>query len=347
MLDSPIVIFEDDDIDSILAYFLGVCEEYVNSYFGIILSKLGFNNEDIVNVYKVYNYSEYTDLLFRVNSLDDEYRIRVSTFDNVLVINFIIDGKSCEYFCNVDRYGRFEVELIERYPEVNEVLNTDKITTDLELCEYEIINDEDIKELREDKGVVEEAYDESSSSKGYLNYRVVSGDYVVEISFYKHELYYGILNRSEVFKYLSTLKEPISIFDIYKKICEIARIENIRWFSYFDLRILKWKEDSLNDGDYEITDLITLSDGEVVCVMVTRDGKQVYSNNEDVWTCDMNNSEISFVTVRDNNSISFNTKVKFKEESIFNTEYLALEEMMNAKIEVAKVKKLAKETFCK
>lgn len=333
-MDSPIVNFLEDEIDNIVAYFLGVEVDYANCYFGIILSKLGFCCEDIINVYKVYNYSEYTDILFRVNEMDDEYRIRMYTYDNVLVINFIMDDKSCEYFCNVDRYGRFEVELDERYPDKEE-----------QEIEIDNLDKEENKNEIEDTKI--EVYEELYSSKGYLNYKVVNGDYIIELCFYKYELYYGILNRSEVFEYLSTLSFPVSIFDVYKKICEIARIEDIRWFSYFDLRILKRVDNENIENDYEITDLITLSDGELVSVMTTRNGMQVYSNEDSVWNCDMDNSSVEFVTVKENNSYSFNTRVKFKNESIFNTEYFALEDMMSAKVEVAKVKKLVKDNFNK
>ena len=46
-------------------------------------------------------------------------------------------------------------------------------------------------------------YDELSSSRGYLNYRVINNDYIIEINFSKYELYYGILNRMD--KYFSHL----------------------------------------------------------------------------------------------------------------------------------------------
>ena len=52
-----------------------------------------------------------------------------------------MDGKYDEYFCNVDRYGRFEVELVERYPDVIEVVNS----TNIELSEDKRISEE--KEL--------------------------------------------------------------------------------------------------------------------------------------------------------------------------------------------------------
>ena len=307
MIDSPIVMFSNEEMDN------------------IVLSKLGFNEKDIIDVYKFYEYNEYTDFLFKVNDKDDEYRIRLSKWDNVPVINFIRDDKNDEYFCNIDDYNKFDVKLKpRRLDNIDEVKNND----DSKLEEVVDTDDEVM------------VYDELSSSRGYLNYRVINKNYIIEINFSKYELYYGILNKNKVYEYLANLEFPVSIIDIYKNICEIARIEDISKFSLFDLRILSKNK----DNDFDITDMLTISDGQLVAIMITRGDKQVYSNQIGVWSCEGDRSIVEFVTVKNDNSMSFNTKVKFKNENVVNMEEVAQEDVMSAKIEVAKVKKLAKET---
>lgn len=325
MIDSPIVMFSNEEMDNIVAYYLGIDEDYANSYFGIILSKLGFNEKDVIDVYKFYEYNEYTDFLFKVNE-DDEYRICFSRWDNVPVINFIMNDKNCEYFCNIDDYNKFDVDLKPRRLD-----NIDEVNYNDDSKLEEVIDNDD-------KVMV---YDELSSSRGYLNYRVINNDYIIEINFSKYELYYGILNKNKVYEYLANLEFPVSIIDIYKNICEIARIEDISKFSLFDLRILRKNK----ENDFDITDMITISDGQLVSIMITRGDKQVYSNQIGAWSCEGDRSIVEFITSKNNNSMSFNTKIKFKDEDIIDMEKIAQEDVMSAKVEVAKVKKLAKETF--
>lgn len=337
MIDNPIVIFDNDNVEKMISYWLEIDGDYTNTYLEIILGKLGFGFDDKVYV---YGYTKNCDLLFRVNDYE-EYRINMSSKDNIPVVSFIKDEVSDEYLCIVDKYGRFEVELKLLGYKDNEFMVEEKeeIKEDVsKVNDVQVIEDEEEKHL--------DPFEEMSSSRGYLNYRVVNGLYVIELNFSKYELYYGILNRQKVFEYLSTLSFPVSIFDVYKKICEIAQITDINKFSLFDLRILKWTLNEELGGDYEITDLITLSDGELIELMVTRNGKQIYSNQEGNWSCDMDKSLVEFTTIKNYNSISFNTKVKFKNEDIIDEE-VANEDVMNAKIEVAKVKKLAKDTFTK
>jgi len=336
MIDSPIVIFLNDDVNKMVSYWLEISEDYTNTYLGIIMAKLGFSCEDTICV---YGYNKNCDLFFKVNDLE-EYCINMSSKDNIPVVVFKKDETADKYLCVFDKYNRFDVklELIDKIEnkEDNKVIS-----------EFEGENNTEDKIINVQKKEHRETYEELSSSKGYLYYRVVSDMYVVELCFSKYELYYGILNRDKVFRYLSNLEFPISIFDVYKRICEIAQITNIDNFSLFDLRILRWIEDEELGGDYEMTDLISLSDGELVSLMVSRNGKQIYSNNENVWTCDMGYSLVEFNTIKNAKSISFITSVKLKKENDWYPEELAQEDVMTAKIEITKVKKLAKDTFSK
>ena len=340
MIDSPIVMFLNDDVNKMISYWLEISEEYTNTYLGLIMAKLGFGCDDTICV---YGYNKNCDLFFKVNDCE-EYCINMSSKDNIPVVIFKKDQTADKYLCLFDKYNKFEVrlELIDKLENISTTNNKEFNNVD----DGKNIEDKVIEDKVQEKEHID-TYEDLSSSKGYLYYKVVSDMYVVELCFSKYELYYGILNRAKVFEYLSNLEFPVSIFDVYKKICEIAKITNIDKFSLFDLRILKWKEDEELNGDYEMTDLITLSDGELVSLMVSRNGKQIYSNNESIWTCDMDNSLVEFNTIKKDNSISFNTNVKLKEDNKFYTEEMAQEEMICAKIEVTKVKKLAMDTFSK
>lgn len=339
MIDSPIVIFGNENVNKMISYWLGVNEDYTNTYLGIILSKLGFICNDTIYV---YGYNKNCDLFFKVNDLE-ECCINMSSKDNIPVVSFKKDNEFDEYLCIFNKYDRFDVKLELIDKKENNIENREALEKEEDISEVE-----DVQVIEEDEEEIHlDPFEEMSSSRGYLNYRVVNDLYVIELNFSKYELYYGILNRKEVFEYLSTLSFPVSIFDVYKKICEIAQITDIYKFSLFDLRILRWIENEELGGDYEIIDLITLSDGKLVALMTTRNGKQVYSNQEGIWSCDMGSSLVEFTTVKNSNSISFNTKVKFKEDNVMYTEEMANEEVMDAKIEVAKVRKLAKDTFSK
>ena len=75
MIDSPIVIFSDITVEQIVSYWLDINIDFVNSYLGMILNKLGFSKDD--NVF-VYGYTKDSYLLFVVNGVE-EHRILMSS----------------------------------------------------------------------------------------------------------------------------------------------------------------------------------------------------------------------------------------------------------------------------
>ena len=113
MIDSPIVKFSDICVEQIVSYWLNVNIDFVSSYLGMILNKIGFSKEDTIYA---YGYTKDSYLLFMVNG-NEQHRILMSSKnidDNKCnpVVYYekenIFDG----YECRIDNYGRFDIEFI-------------------------------------------------------------------------------------------------------------------------------------------------------------------------------------------------------------------------------------------
>ena len=201
MIDSPIVMFSDINVEQIISYWLGINIDFVQSYLGMIFNKIGFSNED--NIY-VYGYTKDSYLLFMVNGCE-EHRILMSSKNlgdskyNPVVYyekENILDG----YECRIDKYGRFDIDFIR--------------------IKY---NDEEVDRLIKNN----DQYEDISVSKG---------EYVIEFRISK--VGNGLYNKSKIMSYLNDLVLPVSILDIYKGICDVGSLDDISFYSLIDLRLV-------------------------------------------------------------------------------------------------------------
>ena len=243
MIDSPIVIFSDITVEQIVSYWLDINIDFVNSYLGMILNKIGFSKDD--NVF-VYGYTKDSYLLFVVNGVE-EHRILMSSknIDNDKynpVVYYedenILDG----YECVIDKYNRFDIDFIR--------------------IKY---NDEDVDRLIK----YNEQYEDISVSKG---------DYIIEFRISK--LGNGLYNKRKIMSYLNDLVLPVSILDIYNEICKIANLDDISCYSLIDLRLVN-KENEVEEmivlADGRLVNLLVNSNDK----MISCDNKGFWSCETD------------------------------------------------------------------
>jgi len=109
MIDSPIVMFSDITVEQIVSYWLDINIDFVSSYLGIILNKLGFNSDD--NVY-VYGYTKDSYLLFKVNN-EEYFKILMSSKRLNNGYNPVVYYEEYGYECIIDKYGRFDISFVK------------------------------------------------------------------------------------------------------------------------------------------------------------------------------------------------------------------------------------------
>ena len=230
MIDSPVIMFSNINVEQIVAYWLGVDIEFVYSYLGIILNKIGFRNDD--NIY-VYGYTKDSYLLLMVNETD-EYKILMSRreIDDKQYNPVLFYDNECfeeGYECILDKYDRLEIDFKE--------------------IKY---NNIEVSRLIED---IDEYEDIVVNNKEYF------------IEFRISKVGNGLYNINMIRDYLSNIELPMSILDIYKGIIEISNIDNISVYSLVDLRVIDTNYDIVEmmmilNG--KIADLLINKDGKVI-----------------------------------------------------------------------------------
>ena len=230
MIDSPVIMFSNINVEQIVAYWLGVDIEFVYSYLGIILNKIGFRNDD--NIY-VYGYTKDSYLLLMVNETD-EYKILMSRreIDDKQYNPVLFYDNECfeeGYECILDKYDRLEIDFKE--------------------IKY---NNIEVSRLIED---IDEYEDIVVNNKEYF------------IEFRISKVGNGLYNINKIRDYLSNIELPMSILDIYKGIIEISNIDNISVYSLVDLRVIDTNYDIVEmmmilNG--KIADLLINKDGKVI-----------------------------------------------------------------------------------
>ena len=230
MIDSPVIMFSNINVEQIVAYWLGVDIEFVYSYLGIILNKIGFRNDD--NIY-VYGYTKDSYLLLMVNETD-EYKILMSRreIDDKQYNPVLFYDNECfeeGYECILDKYDRLEIDFKE--------------------IKY---NNIEVSRLIED---IDEYEDIVVNNKEYF------------IEFRISKVGNGLYNINMIRDYLSNIELPMSILDIYKGIIEISNIDDISVYSLVDLRVIDTNYDIVEmmmilNG--KIADLLINKDGKVI-----------------------------------------------------------------------------------
>ena len=301
MMDSPIVMFSDVNVEQIVSFWLDINIDFVNSYLGMILSKIGFSGKDKIYI---YGYTKDSYLLFMVND-NEEHKILMSSkrvgdkYNPVVYYDkgVIEDG----YECRIDKYGRFDIDFMR--------------------IKYD---DMDVERLIDDD-------DE------YEDIDVRNGGYTIQFRISK--VGNGLYNKSKIISYLNSIKLPMSIFDIYKGIKEISFLGDESCFSLIDLRLI--------NNDNEIEEMIVVSDGKLVYLLVNSNGKIISCSNMDNWFYETDLVLVDFSVTRNNGIIDFSSKVRLKEENKYYDVELASYDVELAKEEITNVKSLVRKVFKK
>lgn len=107
---------------------------------------------------------------------------------------------------------------------------------------------------------------------------------------------YRIKNEKELINYLTSLRFPVEIDLVYKKICEIS-LGDIGVYPEFSLKVTKY---DMNEGLEEVTDVIELTDGKLSSFGMTRNGMTIILDDEGNWTYEKRLSDMTAIVQYDN-----------------------------------------------
>lgn len=155
---------------------------------------------------------------------------------------------------------------------------------------------------------------------------------------------YKLNNETELVNYLVELNFPITIEDVYKKICEISLGENVSDYPYIYLYATNKKN---------ATDSIEIVDGNWIKFRKTKNDKTIVINQNGTWEYELNdnnlsedpenNSQVKFLMKSGQKEISYKVIVKTDSELDDYTETLAMYDISTARKEVENTKKLVKQ----
>jgi len=312
------IVIEKDNIKGKISKWLSIDIEDIYEYINLLLLRLGFNDEDIINIVDIDN----NNLYFIVNN-DKNYSINLYNDSNskypLISFNNKTDNIEYGYQCIYKKYNDYLTLYLNPFKYVINVNN--------KIIKYEINNE-------------------------WVEYRVPASDKILEFRLskpYKYINNYGYYTKYEVeyhrgiINYFSKIDYNylLSIIDVYKDLCILGIGDDINKYDDLDLRILKIDE----YGNSEVEELIQLQNGNLFTLIINRNGKTVSYNSLGSWSCDMKNSQVIFDIYENKDMVSFNSRVNFKEDTIEYNKDIAYDEMEVANSEVIKVKRLIKEMF--
>ena len=305
------------NVKVMISQLLDVCVYDLDICLELLFSKLGFKNNDEINV---LNIDDNGNMYFNVNNdYDYDYVINIR--------NNIDDRYSLVYFKNKDgiEYG-YQCIFREVKGYINLSVNMFKYgyKIDNNLVNYEIGSD-------------------------YVEYSIKLLDKMLEFRLSKPSKYvnrngyyvkYEIPHHNGVINYLSKLDNIGSIIDIYNDLCILKIGSDIYKYDDIDLRI----EKSDKYGNYDVSELIQLENGNVSTLIVNRIGYNVSFINGS-WLCDNDRLQVMYEKSNTNGIMSINTRVNLLcEDSEYNDKMIS-RDIINADSEVNDVKKLVRKMF--
>lgn len=315
--DVPSVILTGNHVDYAIASWLHIDEEECREYMELILSNLGFDSSCKIDVYKCYK-NQYGEqyLGFLVND-DSMCRMCISNLmeDGYPIIRMDRNSNGCEfsYQVVVDGLEGISLNMCKRSELVDNKIYTYELSK--EWIEYTITDFEYTLEFRVAKPI----------------------RFISNFGGYKR---YDVNNQDKLFNYFISLDFKQSIFDIYKKICEISIGNDVSKYSFIDLRLKKcvYDDEVLED---KVTDLIYLEDGELISLIVTNDNKQVWYDKNDIsidYVYDTDLMQVRFSMCDIDGASEVRTKLRCKNDCLVDRDNC--KNIESAKREVVKVKKL-------
>lgn len=280
-------------------------------YLELLLGKLGFNDNDIVNILDM---DSNGNIYFNVNN-DREYNIRIinNDDDRYPLVYFDNDNKEYGYQCiyrEVRDYVSLSMNMFRYDYDMNKNIVSYEIGEDF--VEYRVCVLDKILEFR------------VSKPYKYIN----KSGYIVS---------YEIPHHKWIVNYLSKLDDINSILDIYNDLCILKIGNDIYKYDDVDLRIMNKDE----YDNYDVIELIQLQDGNLSSLIVNRSGYCVSFNNGR-WMCDNSRIQIMYELSKNNGIVSSNTKIHYLEDIDEDDDKVVYRDIVNADSEVDNVKKLVR-----
>ena len=145
---------------------------------------------------------------------------------------------------------------------------------------------------------------------------------------------YKLRNEEELKQYLLGLSFPITIDEVYKKICELS-LENVSEYPMLSIKV----EKNINSTSLT-TDLIYMNNGQLTKFVITRNGRTISLDNKDNWSF-----KTSEVTVSQNNEGIVNYSLHSIPKDMLDGVIKPSDLMKTVNQEVENVKTLSKTLF--
>lgn len=314
----PNVVIDGYNVEYEIINWLGIQEYEINRCMRVLLSRLGYNEDDFISIDRCYCCDDgYMYLELNVNGgVVNRIGIFNNREDNYPCIKLDKDENGREFYYQVVIDGINNVYLnMYRYSDIN----NDRIYN------YEL-------------------------SREWVEYRIEDGEYSLEFRLSKPVSKksefggyrkYEINNQGEFVNYLVSLDFSKSILDIYKDICEISIGSDMSKYSLIDLRLNRYVCD--NDGIIEnrLTDMLYFEDGRLVSLIISKDNKQIsydgcFDSASYVYDSDMIQMNVSEFSNNRVNNVS--ERLRYKNDEYLDSDMNCYVD--DARSEISNVKKL-------
>lgn len=285
--------------------------------FSDILMDIGFNAGDTVYLYS--NGLCYTEFYYSVNednvNTEDTIQISYGTFRNRgASITIENDDKMISYSMKND--NKFELDIEKIYV-------SDK-------SEYT-------------------RYYHANNSIMWFNTNVDDKDYILRLSIFRNVNEDDILkldNEMELEKYLCSLVLPCNLVDVFKRICEICKID-LNEYDSFNLELYKKNNRYGRVIDSEIISHIKFINGEFISISYIKDGKKISYKSSGDWSYEMiDDDDLVKLSIEVKNN-KVDCKINSNSEGELDDYFqdLLLYDMSEVKSEIRNVKRLVRRNF--
>lgn len=306
------VIYENDKIENEINEWVKYLER---DSISDILLEIGFKNGDTVYLYS--KGLSYTEFYYSVNedkkNIENTIQISYGAFKNRgSMITIENENKMMSYAVNNNNKFSLDVEKIY----VSDVM---------EYTRHYYAN----------------------SSIMWFNSNVDDKDYILKLSIFKNLNEDDILkldNEIELEKYLCSLSLPCNLIDVFKKICEISKID-LNQYDSFSLSL--HKKNKRYQQESEVISHIDFMHGEFRSLSYIKEGKKINYKSSGDWSYEMIDEDdlvkLSINVKGDKVDCKINSNSESELDDYFKD--LVVYDMGLVKSEINNVKRLVKSNF--
>lgn len=313
-----------------------VGDKTANEYLGLILSKLGLKSEDQIWICNFETVNSRIGYCYSVNCYQNNKYLFSLGYD----YEELFDRNPKLIIANIDKKTKYKYEMSYSIRDGKENISLTPVS-------YQ-------KEFQDGTKCCITYYSDAAQ------YKITNGtnEFVLKITKkinicsidkdeYGIDKKYELNNEDKLINYLVSLKFPILIDEVYKKICEISLGNDVSEYDFIHIYALK---------EGKQTDFIEISRGEWQRFGRTQNGKTIVIHQNGYWSYKL--SDTSSIDVKDEQEIDstakfsmsfgatgFDYKVSAKSEGEIDgyTQTLAMYDISTARSEVEETKKLVRE----